>query len=571
MAEFEGSDVTPEAAADDEVGGEVGGERGVRRRRRALVLVMAAAVALAGGGVAASTMIKSPAQAAADSEPPAPDVLTAAVEKRVLTDSVVIRGQVSAGQSVDVAPAGGGGATGAKPVVTKLPLKVGDQVQAGQSVLEVAGRPVFALHGDLPVYRDLKPGATGQDVKQLQQALKELGFGSDGDAEGTYGTGTKEAVKKFYAARGYDPMPATPDGDAQVTAAQDAVTGGERALADAKDALKQAKKQYDDAVAAARQQELAQQQAQQQQTQQQQAQQSAAPTAAPAGGPASTAPAPAATAGTGRSGTTGGTGPAAAPAGESPVDAARTAAETAQKQVTRATEDLAKLRKKVTDAKTSSGPMVPAAELLFLSGFPARVDAVAGRIGGEVSGKVLTVSAGALVVKGGLSISDKGLVHPGQTVEILSEVTGVKAAGKVGAVADTPGDGQPAGAAPGAGQGGGQNQAPAQGAAANGYPMVVQPDAPLDPRLAGQDVRLTVQAASSAGPVLVVPLSAVSATADGRTVVTVYENGQRRRVEVTPGTVGGGSAEVRPLGEGTLKEGDQVIVGVKDATGAGAK
>ncbi|GAA1403498.1 hypothetical protein GCM10009639_48410 [Kitasatospora putterlickiae] len=550
--ESERVDVTPETAADDEVGG---GERGVRRRRRALVLVMAAAVALAGGGVAASTMIKSPAQAAADSEPPAPDVLTATVEKRVLTDSVVIRGQVSAGQSVDVAPAGGGGATGAKPVVTKLPLKVGDQVQAGQSVLEVAGRPVFAMHGDLPVYRDLKPGATGQDVKQLQQALKELGFGSDGDAEGTYGTGTKEAVKRFYAARGYDPMPATPDGDTQVTAAQDAVTGGERALADAKDALKQAKKQYDDAVTAARQQQA-----------QQSAAPTAAPTAGPTGGPAATAPAPAATAGTGRSGTTGGTGPA----GESPVDAARTTVETAQKQVTRATEDLAKLRKKVTDAKTAAGPMVPAAELLFLSGFPARVDAVAGRIGGEVSGKVLTVSAGALVVKGGLSISDKGLVHPGQTVEILSEVTGVKAAGKVGAVADTPGDGQPAGAAPGTGQGGGQNPAPAQGAA-NGYPMVVQPDAPLDPRLAGQDVRLTVQAASSAGPVLVVPLSAISATADGRTVVTVYENGQRRRVEVTPGTVGGGSAEVRPLTEGTLKEGDRVIVGVKDASGAGAK
>ncbi|MER7702942.1 peptidoglycan-binding protein [Kitasatospora sp. NPDC097605] len=555
MAEFEGSDVTPEAA-DDEMGG---GERGVRRRRRALVLVVAAAVALAGGGVAASTMIKSPAQAAADSEPPAPDVLTAAVEKRVLTDSVVIRGQVSAGQSVDVAPAGGGGTTGAKPVVTKLPAKVGDQVQAGQSVLEVAGRPVFALHGDLPVYRDLKPGATGQDVKQLQQALKELGFGSDGDPEGSYGAGTKEAVKNFYAARGYDPLPATPEGDAQVTAAQDAVTGGERALADAKDALKQAKKRYDDAVTAARQQEQAQQQAQQQQAQQQQAQQQAQQSATPTTGSGDT----------GRPAAPGGAAPA--PAGESPVDAARTAVDTAQKQVNRATEDLAKLRKKVTDAKTAAGPMVPAAELLFLSGFPARVDAVTGRVGGEVSGKVLTVSAGALVVKGSLTLSDKGLVHPGQTVEVLSEVTGVKAAGKVGAVADTPGDGQQAGAAQGGGPGGGQNPAPAPGGAANGYPMVVQPDAPLDPRLAGQDVRLTVQAASSAGPVLVVPLSAVSATADGKTVVTVYENGQRRRVEVTPGTVGGGSAEVRPLTEGTLKEGDQVIVGVKDATRAGAK
>lgn len=71
---------------------------------------------------------------------------------------------------------------------------------------------------------------------------------------------------------------------------------------------------------------------------------------------------------------------------------------------------------------------------------------------------------------------------------------------------------------------------------------------------------------------LVVPLSAVSATADGKTVVTVYENGRRRRVEVTPGTVGGGSAEVRPLTEGALRTGDQVIVGVKDAsTQAGAR
>ncbi|MFJ3790515.1 hypothetical protein [Kitasatospora sp. NPDC090091] len=98
-----------------------------------------------------------------------------------------------------------------------------------------------------------------------------------------------------------------------------------------------------------------------------------------------------------------------------------------------------------------------------------------------------------------------------------------------------------------------------------GYQLVVQPDAPLDPRLAGQDVRLTVRAASSAGPVLAVPLSAVSATADGRTVVTVYENGQRRRVEVAPGTVGGGSAEIRPLVEDAVRPGDQVIVGVRDA------
>ncbi|WP_405360262.1 peptidoglycan-binding protein [Kitasatospora sp. NBC_00085] len=544
MTEFEEPEVT---AGDTPAGGpepleDESGRRGLRRRRRLLLAVVAAAVALSGGGLAASLVIKSPAQAAAESEPPPADVLTAPVEKRVLTDSVVVRGQVSAGQSVDVAPAGGG-AGGVRPVVTKLPLKAGDRAQAGQPVLEVAGRPVFALKGDLPVYRDLKPGATGQDVRQFQQALEELGFGSDGDPAGTYGAATKTAVKAFYAAHGYDPLPASPDGDAQVSAAQDAVTGGDRALSDAKDALKAARKRYDDAVAAQRAQQSAQ-----------------APGAATAMAGAPATPPPG---GTG----TGSAGPGSA--GESPVDAARTAVDTAQKQVTRSGEDLARLRKKAADVTAADGPMVPAAELLFLSGFPARVDAVTGRIGGEVSGRVLTVSAGALVVKGTLTVSDKGLVHPGQPVEILSEVTGAKATAKVAAVADAPGDGQQS--APGSTQGGtGQQVGGGQGGGPAGYQLVIQPDAPLDPKLAGQDVRLTVQAASSAGPVLVVPLSAVSATADGKTVVTVYENGRRRRVEVAPGTVGGGCAEVRPLTEGAVGPGDQVIVGVKDASGAGA-
>ncbi|MEU6237297.1 peptidoglycan-binding protein [Kitasatospora sp. NPDC047058] len=535
------------------------GQHGLQRRRRLLLVVVAAAVAVSGGGLAASLVIKSPAQAAAESKPPPADVLTAPVEKRVLTDSVVVRGQVSAGQSVDVAPAGGG-TGGARPVVTKLPVKAGDQVRPGQSVLEVAGRPVFALKGDLPVYRDLRPGAAGQDVKQLQQALEELGFGSDGDPEGSYGTATEAAVKAFYAARGYDPLPASPDGDAQVGAAQDAVTGGERALSDAQDALKAARKRYDEAVAA------------QQARQSAQATAPATPPAIPpagSGGPGGTAAGGAGAGGTGTDGTgTGGAGTGAA-AGEDPVDAARTAVDTARKQVTRAGEDLARLQKKAADARAADGPMVPAAELLFLSGFPARVDSVSGRIGGEVSGRVLTVSAGALVVKGTLTVSDKGLVRPGQQVEIRSELTGTKAAATVSAVADTPGDGPPAGGGGTGQQGGGSGQAGGGGQAGGnpaGYQLVVQPDAPLDPGLAGQDVRLTVQAASSAGPVLVVPLSAVSATADGRTVVTVHENGQRRRVEVTPGTAGGGSTEVRPLTEGALKPGDQVIVGVKDAS-----
>ncbi|MFE2721367.1 peptidoglycan-binding protein [Kitasatospora sp. NPDC059327] len=519
------SNVERSGAAPDDPGADPAGSAGPgprRRRRLLLVVVVVAATAVSTAGLAASLVIRSPAQAAAETAPPPADVLTAVVERRVLTDSVVLRGQVGAGRTVEVAPTGSGGPAGARPVVTKLPVRAGDQVAAGQSVLEVAGRPVFALRGELPVYRDLRPGAAGQDVEQLQQALKALGFAADGDPAGRYGAATGAAVTAFYAAHGYDPLPASPDGDAQVSAAQDAVTGGERALADGKDALKAAQKRLDDALAAQRAR--------------QEAEDAASPTTVP--------PTP----------------DTAAPAGENPVDTARAAVETARKQVTRAGEDLARIRRKATDVRAAVGPMVPAAELLFLPGLPARVATVAGRVGGEVTGTVLTVSAGALVVRGSLTAPDKGLVRPGQQVEILSEVTGTTATATVASVADAPGDGLPPAGGTGT-VGAGQ-----PGADRSGYPLVVEPDAPLDPRLAGQDVRLTVRAASSSGPVLVVPLSAVSATADGRTVVTVYRAGERRRVEVAPGMVGGGSTEVRPLGGDTLAPGDQVIVGVRDST-----
>ncbi|WP_404871023.1 peptidoglycan-binding protein (plasmid) [Kitasatospora griseola] len=462
--------------------------------------------------MAAVPLIKSPAQAAADTKPPEPDVLTAQVEKRVLTSSVVVRGTVTAGQSIDVAPVGGG--AGTKSVVTKLPVKVGDSVSAGQLLLETAGRPVFALRGDLPVYRDLKPGSKGQDVKQLQEALFQLGFGSGDDTAGTFGVGTKAAVAAFYSARGYDPLPALPDGDAQVEAAQDAVTAGQQSLSDAQDALKAAQR--------------------------------------------TTGAVPSGQAGTGATTPSAGSGDSGASSVNSP-NAGQSVA-MAQKQVDRAAESLAKLRKKLTDIQALVGPLVPATEVVFLSGFPARVDNVAGRVGSEVSGKVLTVSAGALVVKGSVSASDKGLVHPGQKVEILSELTGTKASAVVASVADTTDDpAQATGSVSGSGQ-----SATGSGAR-GGYQLIVTPDQGLDPKLAGQDVRLTVLAASSPGPVLVVPVSAVSATADGKTVVTVFAGGQRRQVEVTPGTVGGGSVQITPLVAGAIGQGDQVIVGIKDA------
>ncbi|MDI2129205.1 peptidoglycan-binding protein [Yinghuangia seranimata] len=474
-----------------------------RRRGRALAWVVVIAVVLAGAGVAAARFIKSPAERAAEADPPAPSVITAPVESRRLTDTVVLRGQVAAAQTVEVAPQGGGGKDAAgKPVVTGVRVTAGDVLKPGQVLLEISGRPVFVLPGEVPVYRDLKPGAEGKDVAQLQAALAALGLKSGADKDGSYGTGTRKAVEDLYRRLGYEP-PRSPDaGDEQLKGAQDRVTQAERAAKTAKDALASAR-------AAAKQ---------------------ASP---PPSGPASGGP------------------------GADPVKAA-------EQQSAYADEDLAKARKDLADLQAKAGAMVPAAEVVFLKGFPGRVDAVGARVGGEVKEKAVTISAGALVAKGQLAPHEKGLVRPGMKVRLLSELTGVEAEGTVASVADTPTvpndtDGRGAGAGASTGR---------------TFEMVVAPTSPLDPKLAGQDVRLTVEAASSDGEVLVVPLSAVSAGADGRTVVTVLAaDGGQHRVEVRPGPTGDGFVQVTPAGGGRLTPGDRVVVGVKrtrtDSDGGG--
>lgn len=84
-------------------------------------------------------------------------------------------------------------------------------------------------------------------------------------------------------------------------------------------------------------------------------------------------------------------------------------------------------------------------------------------------------------------------------------------------------------------------------------------------------MRLTIEAASTGSKALVVPITALSSGADGRTTVTVIgPSDNRRRVEVRPGTAGDGYVAVTPVGRGELREGDAVVTGVGRASGAEA-
>ncbi|MFE7588675.1 peptidoglycan-binding protein [Kitasatospora sp. NPDC057512] len=489
-----------------------------RRRRRLIVVIALVAAVTAGGGMWAATLIRSPEQAAADAKAPPATVLTAPVVQRVLSNTTVLRGVFTAGQSFPVQPgavsASAGGPGGGNPIVTALKVGSGDAVDSGQVLAEVSGRPVIALPGSTPAYRDMAPGESGGDIGQLQDVLRDMGYYPGGDDKGYFGAATKAAVARLYQKLGY---PAATTGDQTATAVRTA----QQAVDQAKQAV----------------QDLASQPAR-----------GGEPTAAATAGTADTAGTAAGKSGAPAPGATG-TG---APSGGAAA-------------LARARADLTAKQQDLARAQAKDGPQLPAAEVVFLPALPARVGAVGARVGDRVTAPVLTLTAGGLNLTGHLLPGDAPLVKPGMDVTVLSETTGVQLPAKVGSVGALVTPGSPGGGGGGgSGGGGAASAAPAApGAGTDPYvPLVVTPDAPWDPALEGQDVRITVVAASTQGEVLAVPSSAISSGVDGRTSVSVAgADGTRRTVEVTAGVAADGFVEVKPAAGAELRPGEQVVVG----------
>jgi len=204
-----------------------------------MVVLVASAVVTAGGVVAAQ-FVRSPEQALADTGPPVAAPLLEPVEERVLTESVILRGTVTAEGSTTVNVNGFTGEGTDAVIVTAVPVVAGQPVAPGDVILEVSGRPVILLAGTVALYRDLEPGDQGQDVVQVQRALAGLGYAVT--ADGDYGPETTGAVAALYADRGYeaptvgDPL-AVEQARRAVTAAEYAVADAAAGLADARTAL----------------------------------------------------------------------------------------------------------------------------------------------------------------------------------------------------------------------------------------------------------------------------------------------------------------------------------------------
>ncbi|MEV3921916.1 peptidoglycan-binding protein [Actinomadura coerulea] len=120
---------------------------------------------------------------------------TAVVSRGDLVDTEKVDGKLTYGDVRDVW-------TGASGVVTWAP-EAGAVVRRGESLLSVAGKPVTLLYGGRPMYRTLREGVSGKDVRQLEENLRALGYGGltvDGEFTGATGA----AVQEWQADRGLE-------------------------------------------------------------------------------------------------------------------------------------------------------------------------------------------------------------------------------------------------------------------------------------------------------------------------------------------------------------------------------
>jgi multidrug efflux pump subunit AcrA (membrane-fusion protein) len=208
----------------------------IGRRNRTITAGLACAIALTAGAWIVGRQIRSPAEIAAQTSAPSASAITVPVERRVLSSDVIVRGTVRYGSPQPVVLATSDvkqSSSGAIDSIVTTPPRLGVRVGEGSEAMTVSGRPVFVLRGAQPSHRDLGPNARGADVRQLETALRRMGF-FPGPIDGRYDGDTAAAVASWYESRGYQPFGAT---DSQL----DALRAARAAASQARDAYLQSR------------------------------------------------------------------------------------------------------------------------------------------------------------------------------------------------------------------------------------------------------------------------------------------------------------------------------------------
>jgi multidrug efflux pump subunit AcrA (membrane-fusion protein) len=534
-------------------------------RNQMVAGAMALVVGAGAIGWAVGASITSPAEAAANAAPPTPSLITVAVDQRLLSADIVARGSIDYDDPVGLGLSGTVGETGSPQIVTMIPEE-GTELPEGAVVLEVAGRPVLLLQGELPVYRDMRPGSSGDDVLQLEQALVRLGLMSSADERWDNATGA--GVQALYARAGYIANATSKTDQDALKAARDQVRAANEALQDAIRALNESGGASGSGLIEA-QNAVADAQAA--------VAVANADRVAAVGAATGTLTVAQAT----RDSVVGdlaSTPEEIAAAEAAVVDAQNNlvATQTAQDALVAAAErnlalakarlaeaqnpgDLTSLirardeaRRQLADATTALqdiestvGTWLPAGELIFLKRMPVQVARNQATRGEVVSGDFMTVSGSDIAMTIGLSEADAKRVEIGNSViieepDLLEEPMTAEVADK------------------------------SEPSSSGRVTLTVLLDS-VPETLLGANVRVTIPIESTSDEVLVVPAAALSAVANGDTRVEVEDPdnpGKTRFVTVSTGLAADGVVEVTPL-DGELKKGDRVVVGQADIGPAG--
>ncbi len=473
-------------------------------RRRALIGVTIVAFVSIGAGYAAAAQMSSPNDAAARAKAPTAGPVTAALEKRALKSQVVTRGDTIFNGSLEVRVETSGLDT--PPIVTAVPPAVGKPIEEGQVVMQIAGRPVISLNGDLPTYRTLVPGSHGPDVAQLEIALRRLGIDT-GAVDDVYDGATSIGVAQLFARVGYEAPKASTADIARRTAAHEAVATATDRLNQARTALLAAQRgptqserlSADSDVNAARR----------------------ALDAANARGDATEI---------------------AVATERLQISEARraellepkdTSVETAA--VTSAQAQLSAANVELWTSTQAADTPLPAAEVVFIPTLPRRVDTMTLTRGAVLDGPAMTVSGTTVVVKAVLDAADRPLVAVGMLAKVGSGNTTLD--GKVEAIE------------------------PQTNGGAIATITLTDPTAEHIDAIKGLNVKVTIPIAATNGVVLCAPLAALSAGAGGESRVELqHADGTSELVQVTLGLSAEGYAEISSSVT-PLAAGDLVVVG----------
>jgi len=574
----------------------------VTRRVNVLWAIVGVVGGMALGAWYMGSRIQSPAEVAARTAAPEPSAILVPVESRVLSSDVVTRGTVRFGlpQPISIAPSTVKGGAG---LISSLP-RPNTGFGEGEVILSASGRPVFVLRGAAPAFRDMSPGTSGDDVRQLEEALARLGF-DPGPVDGNYDQRTSAAVERWYQKAGSDPFGPTREQRAAILALEkdwsDAARGrlaaetaretAMRAVAAARALAEQNTRlaALDSAARIGNSRQLADTRAGKSlalEAERARATHSATAASADVAAqiadralivldPRQTETARAAAEAKLKVARTAQrkakleadlalqTAVREASLAEERIKVAEVAVNAARLEGERsvraslelqtlaefdvkvASERAERLDRELAAARARLGVQVPADEVVFIPSLPIRVHEVTASVAASASGPVMSVTDNQLSIDSQLPIEAAPLVRPGMKVAIDEQALGVKATGIVETVANTPGT-----------------------RGVDGYHFYLGVKVESTPvLLAGFSVRLTIPIETSKGAVTAVPTSAVSLAADGTSRVLVDRGSKQEYVTVQPGLSTGGYVEVNTP-DGRLAPGQLVVVGYKAAESA---